>query len=378
KYSTIQTDRKAILFKARYVFRVLASGCTQKPYLLPFGLVGAPASFMRMVSSVFADMLCETDSQGDISLAAYMDDLLIDYVGYRVSKDGVSPDPTKAREIASITTPTSYASRTCHLRRLTHDNVPWRWSEREQREFEDIKGSLSNSVLIHPNFSAALCQVDSNGIERPVKFASRALTSAESHADDHRLRQSSGPGETRSHCAALCNHTGCKRRRTTACDQNASSLSSTSLYSKVHVAVSTEEVPPLRLPSRQEVIAAQRRDPSLSQVIQDLPRVGDDNFYKLDPLDGALLMVAPYPDSWDIPQDVEKLVIPDEYHLSQPDSAHQGREATLSSVGRSFWWCNMAKSVKKFCKLRTSIYTKPFSAIGVDLIEMPPGESDSE
>ncbi|EER01471.1 retrovirus polyprotein, putative, partial [Perkinsus marinus ATCC 50983] len=114
-------------------------------------------------------------------------------------------------------------------------------------------------------------------------------------------------------------------------------------------------------------------------------------------------MVAPYPDAWDIPEDVEKLVIPSEYQLTflryfhiQPDSAHRGREATLSSVGRSFWWSNMAKSVKSFCKhclgcqlrksshdplvgrLRTSIYTKPFSAIGVDLIEMPPGESDVE
>ncbi|KAF4687890.1 hypothetical protein FOZ63_002070, partial [Perkinsus olseni] len=220
---------------------------------LPFGLQGAPASFMRMVATVFADMLCQTDSNGDVCLAAYTDDLLvssrswkdhlahlarvferclekgvrlkpskcyfglpqIDYVGYRVSREGISPDPLKASEIAHISTPTGktqlkaflglsgyyrdhirdYASRTFHLRRLTRDNVSWRWSAIEQSEFDDIKNSLSDSVLVHPDFKrpfivqadgssrglgAALCQLDDNGRERPVKFASRALSAAES------------------------------------------------------------------------------------------------------------------------------------------------------------------------------------------------------
>ncbi|EER11350.1 retrovirus polyprotein, putative, partial [Perkinsus marinus ATCC 50983] len=191
--------------------------------------------------------------RGHIPLAAYMDDLLvssvswkdhlahlarvferclekgirlkpskcyfglpqIDYVGYRVSREGISPDPSKAKEISAISTPTSksqlqaflglsgyyrdhirdYASRTFHLRRLTRENVTWRWGDVEQSEFEDIKHSLSHSVLVHPDFTkpfivqadgsshglgAALCQVDDNGVERPIKFASRALSSAES------------------------------------------------------------------------------------------------------------------------------------------------------------------------------------------------------
>ncbi|EER20365.1 retrovirus polyprotein, putative [Perkinsus marinus ATCC 50983] len=49
---------------------------------LPFGLQGAPASFMRMVVSVFADLLCESDSRGHIPLAAYMDDLLVSSVSW--------------------------------------------------------------------------------------------------------------------------------------------------------------------------------------------------------------------------------------------------------------------------------------------------------
>lgn len=47
-------------------------------------------------------------------------------------------------------------------------------------------------------------------------------------------------------------------------------------------------------------------------------------------------MCVPYEGSWDLPEDVEKLVIPVEHQLTfpryfhvQPDSAHRGREATL-------------------------------------------------
>ncbi|KAF4742413.1 hypothetical protein FOZ63_019343, partial [Perkinsus olseni] len=63
--------------------------------------------------------------------------------------------------------------------KLTRDNVPWQWTEREQGEFEDVKDALADTLLVHPDFSAALCQLDEKGIERPVQFASRALSSAE-------------------------------------------------------------------------------------------------------------------------------------------------------------------------------------------------------
>ncbi|KAF4649734.1 hypothetical protein FOZ61_001037, partial [Perkinsus olseni] len=44
---------------------------------LPFGLVGAPATFMRTVNSVFADLLSEVTADSGYFLCAYMDDLLI-------------------------------------------------------------------------------------------------------------------------------------------------------------------------------------------------------------------------------------------------------------------------------------------------------------
>ncbi|EER20366.1 hypothetical protein Pmar_PMAR010100, partial [Perkinsus marinus ATCC 50983] len=151
----------------------------------------------------------------------------IDYVGYRVSREGISPDPSKAKEISAISTPTNFT-----------------------------KPFIVQADGSSHGLGAALCQVDDNGVERPIKFASRALSSAE-----------------------------------------------------------IDILPPV-LPRVMAVMAMIGRIVQCVieeakgggfQIIQNLPQGGDDSLYKLDPIDGALLMVAPYPDAWDIPEDVEKL-----------------------------------------------------------------------
>lgn len=227
---------------------------------LPFGLVGAPATFMRTVNSVFADLLCANAPNN--FLCAYMDDLLISsstwqqhvhhlsrvfercaqrgvklkpskcyfgynhitYLGYVVSEKAITADPSKTAENRAISRPScrkdlqhflglsgyyrahicDYAQRSSRLRQLLRADVLWHWGPKEEDEFNDLKDALSNTLLVHPDFSkpfvlqadgssrglgAALSQLDDNGVERPVRFASRALTSAEAKwsTEEHEL-----------------------------------------------------------------------------------------------------------------------------------------------------------------------------------------------
>ena len=78
---------------------------------------------------------------------------------------------------------------------LLHNNVKWQWTSSEAKAFEKSKDLLtSNSLLAHFNPSqkltlmcdaspygvgAVLSQIDEQGVERPVAYASRTLSQAE-------------------------------------------------------------------------------------------------------------------------------------------------------------------------------------------------------
>ena len=220
---------------------------------LPFGLRNAPASFQRLVNTVFSDLLFPRDEVAYLS--AYVDDLLChsfdwdshlrhienvfvrcekfglslkpskcefakheqEFLGHTINSTGRRPDEAKMQAVSQFPVPKnshdvqkflglagyyrdhiqSFASRSFHLRLLIRKNMVFSWGKKEQSEFEDLKQALcSDAVMLHhPDWSkpfliqtdasakglgAVLAQIDPNGKERPVRYASRTLLPLES------------------------------------------------------------------------------------------------------------------------------------------------------------------------------------------------------
>ncbi|KAJ7993939.1 hypothetical protein DPEC_G00259880 [Dallia pectoralis] len=202
---------------------------------MPFGLSSAPSCLQKIMSTILAS--CP-------GTVAYLDDIVvhgpdvdthnvrleqvfeslsrhhvtlntekstfsvpaIDFVGFRVSADGISPlqsnvaaisavpNPTTASQLASFLGMTAYYMRflpqyssvTAPLRMLLRQDAPWTWTSECQAGFDELKRLLTTSpILAHfqldcPTFvtcdasAVALGAVLSllhDGAERPVAFA---------------------------------------------------------------------------------------------------------------------------------------------------------------------------------------------------------------
>ena len=139
----------------------------------------------------------------------------VDYLGYRLDKKGLHPLPDKVKPILDTPAPRnenelrSFIGMLSHYRRfipnlsiilsplydLLKKQSNWRWSRSEQRAFEEAKRLLiSPKVLVHYDpgkllimqcdasphgVGAVLGHTDSDGIIRPIAFASRTLQPAE-------------------------------------------------------------------------------------------------------------------------------------------------------------------------------------------------------
>eukprot|EP00118_Oscarella_pearsei_P020264 m.218920 g.218920 ORF g.218920 m.218920 type:complete len:1393 (+) comp39915_c0_seq7:688-4866(+) len=210
---------------------------------LPFGLSSAPSAFQRMMKTVL---------MGASGTVVYLDDIVVhaaskevhderlaevlrrlervhltvneekcefgarrvEFMGYGISSDGVSPLRSPVEAIVSVPPPTTvkelksflgvtnyylrfirgYADLTEPLRRLVKKDVPWDWSSNCQKAFQALKAAITSApTLAHfateattvvscdaSSFAlgAVLSQVI-DGEERPVAFASRALSPTE-------------------------------------------------------------------------------------------------------------------------------------------------------------------------------------------------------
>ena len=140
----------------------------------------------------------------------------LEFFGYVFSKDGIAPDPKKVSDVINLQTPSNpsevrsllgmtnycsrfipdYATKTEPLRKLTHKNQPWRWTDKHDRAVNQLKDALANapvtayfdtdrnteiSVDASPvGLAAILSQVDSETDENHiVTYASRSLTETE-------------------------------------------------------------------------------------------------------------------------------------------------------------------------------------------------------
>ena len=214
--------------------------------VMPFGLCNAPATFQRLMESVLADLARE-------KCLVYIDDVLVightfeehlhnleevfarlekaglklkpskcklarsevDFLGYVVSRDGISTDPRKISAIAEYPPPTdlkslrAFLGLTSYYRRfissfssianplyaLTRKDAPFVWSPDCDTAFHQLKELLTQApVLAYPSFGkdflletdasgvglgAVLSQKQKDGTIRPLAFASRTLQTHE-------------------------------------------------------------------------------------------------------------------------------------------------------------------------------------------------------
>ena len=140
----------------------------------------------------------------------------IPFWGLIISKDGLKPDPKKVESLRAASAPTSKAElasflcmiqsnrdfipnlalKTQHMRKRLKKSCRFTWDEHCQQEFEHLKSSFTEACLIHhydpsaktfiyvdahkSGLSAILLQGENIVDAKPVAFASRTTTAAES------------------------------------------------------------------------------------------------------------------------------------------------------------------------------------------------------
>ena len=132
------------------------------------------------------------------------------FIGHRLTKEGLKPDPVKVKAILSMKKPDDVAavqrlmgmvkylskflsdlSQICEpIRRLTHKDVPWFWTKEQDVAFDKIKEAVTTAPVLKYFDSSKPTEgsgdASSQGLgfvltqeDHPVTYASRALTQAE-------------------------------------------------------------------------------------------------------------------------------------------------------------------------------------------------------
>ena len=136
------------------------------------------------------------------------------FFGFTIWRDGVSADDAKVTAIRNAKTPTNghkvrsflglvnYCAQLIEnlatiaepLRKLTRGDTPWRWTERQQQSFDELRNALTSDKAIahfvtgaethlrvdarHVGLGAVLTQTI-DGITCPMAYASRTLSDVE-------------------------------------------------------------------------------------------------------------------------------------------------------------------------------------------------------
>jgi len=212
--------------------------------VMPFGLKNAPPTFQRMMNKILREWLREF-------VVVYIDDIMIysktfeehleqvekvlkklkkkskfnekckwgeqniGFLGHRVGKDGLKPDPGKIEKIRDIKIPTTvrevravlglfsyyrkfvegFSKIAKPLNELLKKESEFKWGERQQKAFEELKERLiKHPILEYPNFEkefilitdasgeglgAVLSQLNDQGKEAVIAYGSKSLKPAE-------------------------------------------------------------------------------------------------------------------------------------------------------------------------------------------------------
>lgn len=139
----------------------------------------------------------------------------VTFLGHKCSESGISPDNSKLEAIAKYPEPTdkdsvkrfvafanyyrkfikNFAILAQPLNHLTRKSVVFRWGEEARNAFTAIRNALNSpTILAYPDFSkeftltvdacmrgcgSVLSQIQSDGTEKPISFASRAFNKSE-------------------------------------------------------------------------------------------------------------------------------------------------------------------------------------------------------
>ncbi|KAH9252834.1 hypothetical protein BASA81_009242 [Batrachochytrium salamandrivorans] len=218
--------------------------------VMPFGLANAPAQFQRMMNSLFCHMISKFVLVYLDDIVVYSDNLEdhkehvrqvlqilkennlfckaekchfyqteIKYLGYIISSNGTSMDPSKISAVQDWPAPkkvrelqvflgftnfyralvSGYSDITCHLTKLLKKDVPFSWGSEQEASFKRLKDAFAQpGFLAHPNdeqpfiletdasdfaISGVLHQHDQTNTLRPVAFYSRQMNNAERNYD---------------------------------------------------------------------------------------------------------------------------------------------------------------------------------------------------
>lgn len=214
--------------------------------VMPFGLTGAPATCQRGMSQIVSsigwnraqvymdDVITAHDSFQDHTQTlselfsafshygvklnptkCYFAQSTIECLGHTLSKDGLSPNPSKVKAVQQFPKPNNikelqsflglsgyyrrfiqdYARKASPLTQLLRKGVKYKWTPECQNAFQTLKDALcAQPVLVLPNstgkfvlhtdashlaISAILHQIQNDGTERVIAYASRKLQPAE-------------------------------------------------------------------------------------------------------------------------------------------------------------------------------------------------------
>ena len=134
----------------------------------------------------------------------------VQFIGHRLTKEGLKPDPAKVKAILSMKKPDDIAavqrlmgvvkylskflgdlSQICEaIRRLTHKDQPWVWTKEQDAAFDKIKEAVTSAPVLKYSDSSKPTEgsgdASSQGLgfvltqeDHPVTYGSQALTQAE-------------------------------------------------------------------------------------------------------------------------------------------------------------------------------------------------------
>lgn len=141
----------------------------------------------------------------------------VKFLGYVISCEGITPDPDKVKKIVEFKEPRNvkqlqsflglcnfyrkfksrYSDLTAGFSHILSSKSKWNWTDREAKLFNEVKKSFLECVMLkHPDFSktfylncdassiaisSVLYQLDEEGNEQVISFASRQLLPTERH-----------------------------------------------------------------------------------------------------------------------------------------------------------------------------------------------------
>ena len=420
---------------------------------MPFGLVGAPATFQRLINSIFAGIL-------GVNVFAYLDDIIIvsksipdhieklelvlsklqdaglklklnkckffqrktEFLGHVIDEHGIHTSNDKTQAITDYPIPQNvdqvrsflglsgyyrkfiknYAQISSPLSKLLCKDVPFKWSDEQQKAFNTMKDKLTSSpVLAYPNFTqpftlytdasytglGAVLTQKNNGKECPIAYASRLLNKSEKNYSVTHIEALAVVWALKKfryliygydinvktdhqallHLFAGKNLTGrLARWFLTIQDfmpnfeyiKGKTNVAADALSRHVAPVTTVQPITTFNPPTKDEIVHHQRIDPVWSRVIQALetndfsnfPKVPSPHAYTLQ--DNVLYKKAKSQNKHEPSRLIFQIVIPSTLvpqilpliHDS-PHAAHPGRERCLAQARLRYFWISMSKDI---------------------------------